>query len=87
MLDFYSKNGHHICHDAQRIVHGWDRLVFGFPQVGIATEKVVNIERLSELAAAELFVASAPRKVRVTLSMSYLPFSVVAHAVLMHTYL
>lgn len=30
-------------------------------QVGIAKEKVVNIDKLSELAAAELFVASAPR--------------------------
>ena len=34
-----------------------------FCQVGIAKEKVVNISRLSELAAAELFVASAPREV------------------------
>ncbi|CAM9157825.1 unnamed protein product [Ectocarpus sp. 6 AP-2014] len=34
-------------------------------QVGIAKEKVVNIGRLGELAAAELFVASAPRKVTV----------------------
>lgn len=32
-------------------------------QVGIAKEKVVNIGRLSELAAAELFVATAPREV------------------------
>ncbi|CAM9328661.1 unnamed protein product [Hapterophycus canaliculatus] len=34
-------------------------------QVGIANEKVVNIGRLSELAAAELFVASSPREVTV----------------------
>lgn len=40
---------------------------FRFPQVGIATEKVVNIDPLSELAAAELFVASAPREVRIVL--------------------
>lgn len=33
-------------------------------KVGIAREKVVNIGRLSELAAAELFVASASREVR-----------------------
>lgn len=36
-------------------------------QVGIAKEKVVNIGKLSELAAAELFVASAPREVRTVL--------------------
>ena len=36
---------------------------FFFWQVGIAKEKVVSIGRLSELAAAELFVASAPREV------------------------
>lgn len=33
-------------------------------QVGIAKEKVVNIGRLSEVAAAELFVASASREVQ-----------------------
>lgn len=33
-------------------------------QVGIAKEKVVDIDRLSDLAAVELFVASAPREVR-----------------------
>eukprot|EP00903_Cladosiphon_okamuranus_P010648 g10069.t1 len=40
-------------------------LVTVVTQVGIATEKVVNIETLSELAAAELFVANAPREVTV----------------------
>lgn len=38
--------------------------LFFWGQVGIAKEKVVNIGRLSELAAAELFVATAPREVR-----------------------
>lgn len=32
-------------------------------QVGIAKEKIVNIGRLSDVTAAELFVASAPREV------------------------
>lgn len=41
--------------------------VVSLSQVGIAKEKVVNIGRLSELAAAELFVASASRDVRFTL--------------------
>lgn len=44
-------------------------LIFVCVQVGIATEKVVNIDRLVDLAAAELFVASAPREVKCDLCL------------------
>lgn len=62
------------------IAHGPNTPTASFrcSQVGIATEKVVNIDKLSELAAAELFVASAPREVRTVWYPSFLCVTAIA---------
>lgn len=53
-------------------------------QVGIAKEKVVNIGRLSDLVAAELFIASAPREVcTVFPSICPYPFALALLAILL----